>query len=455
MHGARCRKVSRLVPLTLLLLHAEGVSPFATHRLPALCTAPLPCIVPPSAIRASAVPPALNDSGPSAQLLEPLDASAAGRTGGRGRRRVAAARKPTGAGTAAVKRVPRRRGGAVHDGAKVGSSDAGAGGFVRDENPVAWYVRSLKSQTSAPLLRSEEELSLARSVQRMLSVKRLMEEMEERSGRPPSAEELAVRLGEGGDGAAVAQILRDGSAAREQLMISNLRLVISIAKKYQNRGVQMEDLVQEGNIGLLRATERFDPGRKLRFSTYATFWIRQGITRALADQSRTIRLPVYIHEFVLRLRRARALLSSQLGRAATDEELAEVLDVNVTRVRRTDALPSTISLETPIGQDKDGGAIATLGDTLPTQGPSPDEVIFNSQLRTELDLLLNLALKPEERDVLRLRYGLDDGRGKTFKTISGITGMRFSRVRHIEQRALAILRRPNFMRRLEQFEYDV
>ena len=124
------------------------------------------------------------------------------------------------------------------------------------------------------------------------------------------------------DDATVRGQLRAGDKARERLMVCNLRLVLSIAKRYVNKGLLMEDLIQEGNLGLLRATERFDPGRRLRFSTYATFWIRQGITRSLADQSRTIRLPVYVHEFVLRLNRARALLSQQLGRAASDAELA-------------------------------------------------------------------------------------------------------------------------------------
>ena len=204
-------------------------------------------------------------------------------------------------------------------------------------------------------------------------------------------------------------------------------------------------------MGLLRATEKYDPGRRLRFSTYATFWIRQGMTRALADQSRTIRLPVYVHEFVLRLRRARALLSSQLGRAATDDELADTLKVNVTKITKVANLPSTISLETPVGQDRDGGSITTLGELLPAKEARADELLLSAQLRTELDLLLTLALSTEERDVLRLRYGLDDGNSKTFTAVGKIVGLNVKQVRSVENKALDALRRPHFLTRLEEF----
>jgi len=160
-----------------------------------------------------------------------------------------------------------------------------------------------------------------------------------------------------------------------------------------------------------------------------------------------------VHEFVLRLQRARAVLSSQLGRPATDTELAAALEVNVTRVQKMSSLPSTISLETPVGHDKDGKSITTLGEILPAPNVAPEEVIQAAQLRAELDLLLQLALKPDERDVLRLRFGLDDGNAKSIAKIGRIVGTKVSGVRVLEQRALRSLRRPAFLQRLEQFLY--
>jgi len=323
-----------------------------------------------------------------------------------------------------------------------------------NDNTVSWYIKTVAGQ-NRDLLRPDQELELARAVQKMLSIRRTMSEMQVELGRAPNHAEVAREMADRGvrDAGDVVLSLREGEAAREKLMVCNLRLVVSIAKRYLGKGLQMEDLIQEGNLGLVRATERFDPGRKLRFSTYATFWIRQGITRSLADQSRTIRLPVYVHEFVLRLQRARAVLSSQLGRPATDTELAAALEVNVTRVQKMSSLPSTISLETPVGHDKDGKSITTLGEILPAPNVAPEEVIQAAQLRAELDLLLQLALKPDERDVLRLRFGLDDGNAKSIAKIGRIVGTKVSGVRVLEQRALRSLRRPAFLQRLEQFLY--
>jgi RNA polymerase sigma factor (sigma-70 family) len=248
---------------------------------------------------------------------------------------AAPAKRRRGRPSSAVRRAaqPRKR-------AKQRYADAG-NGVVYDageqlDSPVTWYVKTVQGQNNA-LLNSEEELALASQVQRMLALRTATGELRTELLRAPSAEEVAASLGEQPgtlDDAQLAAQLRAGEAARERLMVCNLRLVLSIAKRYTNKGLQMEDLIQEGNLGLLRATEKFDPGRRLRFSTYATFWIRQGITRSLADQSRTIRLPVYVHEFVLRLRRARALLSSQLGRPASDDELADTLKVNVTKIHK-------------------------------------------------------------------------------------------------------------------------
>ena len=223
------------------------------------------------------------------------------------------------------------------------------------DGSVTWYVKTIRGQGDE-LLKSDEELALASQVQRMLALRRTAALLHERLGRSATTVELGKELGDADplDDVTYRQQMRHGDAAREKLMVCNLRLVLSIAKRYANKGLQLEDLIQEGNLGLLRATERFDPGRRLRFSTYATFWIRQGITRALADQSRTIRFPVYVHEFVLKLKRARAVLSAQLGRPASDQELAQALNVNVTKVEGVNNLPQTVSLDTPVGNDKEG-----------------------------------------------------------------------------------------------------
>ena len=276
------------------------------------------------------------------------------------------------------------------------------------DSSVQWYVKTVSSK-QLELLTSAEELSLATEVQRMLALRRAQEELAEKHGRAPSAAEVGALLDEQGGAAAAAAAaalseedvraqISAGEAARERLMVCNLRLVLSIAKRYMNKGMQMEDLIQEGNLGLLRATEKFDPGRKLRFSTYATFWIRQGILRALATHSRTIRVPAYIHEFVMRLKRARAVLTQQLGRAATNEELAAFLKVDEAKIESVAQPPTTISLDTPVGQDKEGGSITTLGELLPAPEQPAESLLESAQLRAELDLLLTLALHSRERD---------------------------------------------------------
>ena len=348
--------------------------------------------------------------------------------------------------------VPSARRGAPK---KKSEDEAASESAALADSSVSWYIKTVTLQQRA-LLRPDEELELARRVQCMLAIRKTRAAQELELGRAPSNAEVAHAHGdeavrEAGD---VVLALRAGEAAREKLMICNLRLVLSIAKRYLGNGLPMEDLIQEGNFGLLRATERFDPGRKLRFSTYATFWIRQGITRALADQSRTIRVPVYVHEFALRLKRARALLSTQLGRPASDSELAQMLGENVTRVQQMAFLPTTISLETPVGQDKEGGSIATLGEIIPARSTPAEDVIQQAQLRSELDLLLQLALTSEERDVLRLRYGLDDGNAKSIAAIGRLIGIKVTAVRRLEAGALRSLRKPNFLERLESFLYE-
>mmetsp|Transcript_15250 Transcript_15250/g.35070 ORF Transcript_15250/g.35070 Transcript_15250/m.35070 type:complete len:411 (-) Transcript_15250:474-1706(-) len=334
-----------------------------------------------------------------------------------------------------------------------GVSPVGRRGARDDEsNPVSWYLDSISRHE---LLRPDEELTLARDVQRLLWLQREREELSVRMGGLPTAAECAALANV--SACDYKQFLRSGEAARERLLVCNLRLVVSIAKRYLNRGLLMEDLIQEGNMGLIRAAERYDPKRRLRFSTYATYWIRQGITRSLADQSRTIRLPAYMHEFLLRVRQARAILSTQLGRTASEEELADALGVQVARVRGANRVPKIISLETPVGEQAitaTEGKMRTIGDQFASQRDR-DASLDASLLRTELESLLKLALPPLERDVMRLRYGLDDGVGKTMSAVGQIAGIKAVKVRSLEASALRKLRRPHFKARLEEFSMDV
>ncbi len=274
---------------------------------------------------------------------------------------------------------------------------------VSVEDPVRMYLKEIGK---VPLLTAEEEVELAR------------------------------RMEEGDE------------AAKKKLAEANLRLVVSIAKRYVGRGMLFLDLIQEGNLGLIKAVEKFDYRKGYKFSTYATWWIRQAITRAIADQARTIRIPVHMVETINKLIRVSRQLLQDLGREPTPEEIAEKMDLSVDRVREILKISQEpVSLETPIGEEED----SHLGDFIQDDNvPAPADAAAFTMLREQLEEVLN-TLTEREQKVLRLRFGLDDGHARTLEEVGKEFNVTRERIRQIEAKALRKLRHPSRSRKLRDY----
>lgn len=275
-----------------------------------------------------------------------------------------------------------------------------------DDDPIRLYLREIGS---IPLLKADQEIELAR------------------------------RIEAGGS---------EGAIAKRQLVRANLRLVVSIAKKYANRGMAFLDLIQEGNLGLIRAAEKFDHQRGYKFSTYATWWIRQAITRSIADQARTIRIPVHVVETINKLKKVTRQLQQTYGRKPTEEEIANAMEITVAKLRDImKVAQEPVSLETPVGKEDD----SRLGDFIEDQDSETPATSITHQLLREDIIQVMAALGHRERDVLRLRFGLDDGRQRTLEEVGQLFGVTRERIRQIEAKALRKLRHPQRSRRLRDY----
>ncbi len=301
---------------------------------------------------------------------------------------------------------------------------------ISSDDTVGLY---LKEMSRVPLLSVEEELDLAKRIERGKQSKR---ELAHLSSQSPRRAELEA-------------LLADGQQAREHLIKANTRLVVSIAKRYIGRGVPFLDLIQEGNLGLMKAVEKYEYQRGFRFSTYATWWIRQTITRAIADQGRTIRVPVHMVDRIRQLYRTTHEMEQRLGRIPTTDELAEEIGINTSKVEwmmRVSWLP--LSLESPINDEEEDSELGMFIEDQVT--PTPSQSTYANLLREKVQEVLD-TLPPREARILRLRFGLDNGRAYTLEEVGQKFGLTRERIRQIKSKALRRLRHPRRARQLKDY----
>jgi RNA polymerase primary sigma factor len=292
----------------------------------------------------------------------------------------------------------------------------------------------LKEMSRVPLLKVEEEYGLAVRIQEGRAART---ELLRSVGRRATLEQKRLEA-----------LVQDGLLARDHLIKANTRLVVSVAKKYIGRGVPFLDLIQEGNLGLMKSVEKYDVTRGFRFSTYATWWIRQMITRALADQSRTIRLPVHMNDRIRQVYRATHDLEQRLGRVPTQPELAAELGLELSRLElilKSSRIP--LSLDSPVGEDEDSDLGMFIEDEF---SPTPIQSAYESMLKEKVNEVLD-SLSPREARILRLRFGLDDGNAYTLEEVGDKFGLTRERIRQIEGKALRRLRHPLRARQLKEY----